>query len=118
MPTAGRPEQPLDTTTGPLPRLAVELRRTRKGAGLTYPALAEKTGRSVTALRAAADGKHLPTWEVTCAFITACGGDEGTVGNCGKTPGGQRADRFPTTRPQKPRCRGREKRQAHRSSST
>ncbi len=79
MPTAGRPEQPLDTTTGPLPRLAVELRRTRKGAGLTYPALAEKTGRSVTALRAAADGKHLPTWEVTCAFITACGGDEGTV---------------------------------------
>jgi hypothetical protein len=78
MPRAGRPEQPL-VTNGPVAQLADELRRMRYRADLTYGQLAEKTGLSAATLRAAAAGTRRPTWKVTRAFATACGGDQGTA---------------------------------------
>ena len=77
MPQAGRPERPLDTSAGPLPRLAGELRRLRTGH--TYRELADATGLSVATLRAAAAGERVPSWRVTRAFAAACDGGESTV---------------------------------------
>lgn len=67
---AGRPEQPLDITAGPLARLAGELRQLR--GARTYRELAELTGLSTGTLTAAAKGERLPTWAVTEAFAAAC----------------------------------------------
>jgi transcriptional regulator with XRE-family HTH domain len=78
MPRAGRPEQPL-VTGGPAAQLAGELRLMRQRDDLTYGQLAEKTGLSAATLRAAAAGARLPTLKVTCAFASACGGDQDTV---------------------------------------
>lgn len=78
MPRVGRPEQPL-VINGPLSRLAGELRHLRGRAELTYSELKERTGLSDATLRAAAGGERLPTWKVTRAFVTACGGDESTI---------------------------------------
>ena len=74
---AGRPERPLDITGGPTARLAGELRRLR--GSQTYRELADITELSIATLQAAAKGQRPPTWEVTRAFITACGGDEGKI---------------------------------------
>lgn len=74
---AGRPEQPLDITAGPLARLAGELRQLRDET--SYPELARRTGLSAGILNAAANGKKLPSWRTTEAFVAACGGDKGTV---------------------------------------
>lgn len=76
-PRRGRPERPLDTTAGPLPQLAGELRRLR--GAQTYRELAASTGLSIATLRTAAAGECLPTWKVTRAFVAACDGDEGTL---------------------------------------
>jgi hypothetical protein len=78
MPSAGRPEQPL-VTVGPVSELAGELRRLRGRADLTYAQLAGKTGLSAATLRGAAGGFRCPTWQVTRAFVVACGGDEEVV---------------------------------------
>lgn len=72
---AGRPEQPLDITAGPLARLAGELRQLR--GTRTYRELAQLAGLSAGTLQAAAKGERLPTWRVTEAFAAACGA-EGT----------------------------------------
>jgi hypothetical protein len=77
MPRAGRPERPIDTASGPLPLFAGELRRLR--GNQPYRELAAKTGLSITSLRNAAAGESLPTWQVTRAFVTVCGGDLGAI---------------------------------------
>jgi exopolysaccharide biosynthesis polyprenyl glycosylphosphotransferase len=77
MARAGRPERPLNTTTGALQRLADELRRLR--GDRTYRELKAATGLSPGTLSKALGGEHLPTWKVTRTFTAACGGEEGTV---------------------------------------
>lgn len=77
MPGRGRPERPISTVGGPLSQLAGELRRLR--GDRTYRDLAAEADLSVTTLRTAAAGEHLPTWRVTRAFVLACDG-ESTMG--------------------------------------
>jgi exopolysaccharide biosynthesis polyprenyl glycosylphosphotransferase len=77
MARVGRPEQPLNTSAGPIARLAAELRRLR--GTRTYRELATATGLSIATLRTAAAGEHLPTWNVTRDFAVACAGDEAAV---------------------------------------
>jgi hypothetical protein len=69
---AGRPEQPLDVTAGPLARLAGELRQLR--GTRTYRELAQLTNLSVGTLQAAAKGERLPSLRVAEAFAAACDG--------------------------------------------
>ena len=76
-PGAGRPEQPLDMTAGPLPRLAGELRLLR--GSRTYRELAQRTGLSVGTLQAATKGERLPSWRVVQVFAEACGADTATL---------------------------------------
>lgn len=74
----GRPEQPLDPAAGPVPRLAVELRKLRRAAGSpTYRELAGRTGGAYSAatLSRAASGVRLPTLSLTLAYAEACGAD-------------------------------------------
>nr|WP_228044430.1 helix-turn-helix domain-containing protein [Streptomyces ferrugineus] len=57
-------------------RFASELRKLRSEAGgITYRALAQRAGYSVTTLSQAAAGEQLPTLPVTLAYVGACGGD-------------------------------------------
>lgn len=79
MTSPGRPENPLKRDSGAIADFASELRRMRKRARLTYRELSAKTGRSPSTLTAAADGKQLPSWAVTRAWIQGCGGDRETV---------------------------------------
>ncbi|MFF9039712.1 helix-turn-helix domain-containing protein [Streptomyces sp. NPDC014892] len=73
---AGRREVPVDPGAGPVQRFAFELRKLRTEAGgLTYRAMAERAGYSITTLSQAAGGEQLPTLPVTLAFVRACGGD-------------------------------------------
>ncbi|MGW1599947.1 nSTAND1 domain-containing NTPase [Streptomyces eurythermus] len=74
----GRREGPLDPAAGPVQRLAFDLRKLRQEAGgLTYRAMAQRTGYSAATLSRAASGGQLPTLEVVLAFVRACGGDPG-----------------------------------------
>ena len=52
---------------------AAALQRVRRHAGLTYRELAEYAHYSHAHLVRATNGKHLPSWEVTAAFLTGCG---------------------------------------------
>ncbi|MEU0248652.1 helix-turn-helix domain-containing protein [Streptomyces sp. NPDC006235] len=73
---AGRREVPVDPAAGPVQRFAFELRRLRADAGgITYRALAQRAGYSVTTLSQAAAGEQLPTLPVALAYAGACGGD-------------------------------------------
>ncbi|QYX80495.1 nSTAND1 domain-containing NTPase [Streptomyces akebiae] len=73
---AGRREVPVDPGAGPVQRFAFELRKLRTEAGgLTYRAMAERAGYSITTLSQAAGGEQLPTLPVALAFVRACGGD-------------------------------------------
>lgn len=70
----GRLERPLDE--GPLREFAQGLRDLRAAVGSpTYRELARIAHVSQSALSAAASGQALPTWEVTAAYVRACGGD-------------------------------------------
>ena len=62
---------------GPLGEFAKALRDLRAGApgAPTYRELAERARYSRTALSDAASGRRLPSWDVTAAFVTACGAD-------------------------------------------
>ncbi|MBV9381481.1 MAG: helix-turn-helix domain-containing protein [Streptosporangiaceae bacterium] len=72
----GRPENPVDPSTGPLAKFAWDLRQLRKAAGRPpYRQLARRAGYSDSALSGAASGRTLPSLEVTLAFVGACGGD-------------------------------------------
>ena len=71
----GRSEQPLDPQ-GPLYGFAGQLRALRAAAGSPpYRELARLAHVSQSALSAAASGRNLPTWEVTAAYVRACGQD-------------------------------------------
>lgn len=71
-----RPEEPLDRTVSPLHAFACDLRDLRRRAGAPpYRLLAQRAGFSAAALSCAADGKRLPSLEVTLAYVGACGGD-------------------------------------------
>ncbi|WP_226966911.1 nSTAND1 domain-containing NTPase [Streptomyces phaeolivaceus] len=74
----GRPERPLDPATGPVQRLAHELRELRRAAGgPSYRAMAEDAGFSATTLSQAAGGERLPSLAVVLGYVRACGGDPG-----------------------------------------
>ncbi|WP_217206994.1 WD40 repeat domain-containing protein [Streptomyces sp. AC550_RSS872] len=70
-----RPENPIDPHAGPLADFAAGLRRLRNDAGLTYRELSRRAHTSASALSQAASGHKAPSWEVTAAFVQACGGD-------------------------------------------
>ncbi|MEV6551776.1 hypothetical protein AB0M57_24105 [Streptomyces sp. NPDC051597] len=75
----GRREMPVDPEAGPVQRFAFELRKLRSEAGqITYRALAQKAGYSITVLSQAAGGERLPTLPVVLAYVQACGGDPAT----------------------------------------
>jgi transcriptional regulator with XRE-family HTH domain/DNA-directed RNA polymerase specialized sigma24 family protein len=67
-----RPEQRI-RGRGPAAELARALRSAREDAGLTYRAMAEIVGYSPGTLSGAASGESLPTWQVTEAYLSACG---------------------------------------------
>jgi hypothetical protein len=72
-----RPERTLNPTAGPIEQLAHELRRLRQTAGNpTYRQMTASAHYSHSTLAEAARGRTLPSWEVTRAFVLACGGDE------------------------------------------
>ena len=52
---------------------AAALQRVRRQAGLTYRELADHAHYSHAHLVRATGGKHLPSWDVTSAFLTGCG---------------------------------------------
>ncbi|TMR02201.1 helix-turn-helix domain-containing protein [Actinomadura soli] len=72
-----RPQNHLDPQTGPVAAFACTLRDLRDSAVPmpTYREMAKRVHYSVTALSQAAAGRKLPTWEVTQAFVRACGAD-------------------------------------------
>ncbi|WP_225828407.1 DNA-binding protein [Streptomyces naphthomycinicus] len=73
---AGRRENPVDPTAGPVARFAGELRKLRSEAGSpTYRVLAQRTGQGASTLSQAAAGDRLPTLPVVLAYVRACGGD-------------------------------------------
>ncbi|MFF9040136.1 helix-turn-helix domain-containing protein [Streptomyces sp. NPDC014892] len=73
---AGRREVPVDPAAGPVQRFAFELRKLRAEAGgVTYRALAQRAGYSVTTLSQAAGGEQLPTLQVVLAYVRGCGGN-------------------------------------------
>jgi hypothetical protein len=72
-----RPQRPLDPAAGPRERFALELRDLRSAAGTpSYEQMASLVHYSRTALSEAAGGRSFPSWDVTRAFVQACGGDE------------------------------------------
>ena len=72
-----RRKKPIDATlTGPLVEFAHGLRDLRALAeNPTYVAMARKGLASKSGLSAADNGKELPSWEVTRAYVLACDGD-------------------------------------------
>lgn len=71
----GRHEQPVPA--GALHDFAAGLRALRAGAGSpAYREMSRTARYSSSALSAAASGQGLPTWELTLAYVRACGGDE------------------------------------------
>src|SRR5438067_1200197 len=74
----GRPERPVDASSGPIPAFAHDLRVLRRRAGNpSYRELASKALFSPSVLSSAAAGRRLPTLAVTLAFVSGCGGDVG-----------------------------------------
>lgn len=71
----GRPEAPIDPRW-PTASFAIGLRALRHERGISYKDMARMTNYGVTALSVAASGRSLPTWEVTLAYVTSCGGRE------------------------------------------
>ncbi|QKZ24794.1 hypothetical protein HUT05_16435 [Streptomyces chartreusis] len=72
----GRPERPVDPESGPVQRLAHELRELRRTAGSPpYRSMAQTAGFSVTSLAQAAGGERLPSLAVLRGYVQACGGE-------------------------------------------
>jgi helix-turn-helix protein len=72
----GRPEAPLDAREEPLREFAGRLRRLRdQSGGRSYRQLARSANFAAPTLARAANGRSLPSWEVTRAYVAACGGD-------------------------------------------
>jgi hypothetical protein len=71
-----RPENPI-IGDGPVAELARALRQLRDGVGRpSYRVLAKEAHYSPASLADATDGYHCPTWDLTQAFVRACGGAE------------------------------------------
>ncbi|GAA0243081.1 helix-turn-helix transcriptional regulator [Cryptosporangium japonicum] len=69
-----RPENPIPPGNRALAGFAQALRRLRTGAGSpTYRTIAARAHYAPSRLSEAAAGHQLPTWEVTAAFVRACG---------------------------------------------
>ena len=68
-----RPERPIHPHW-PLASFAGGLRALRDERGIKYRQMSRRAHYCVTALAGAASGQYLPTWEVTQAFVLACGG--------------------------------------------
>lgn len=72
----GRPQNPI-LHDGPAAEFAQRLRDARHAAGnKPYREMAEMVHFSGPALSTAAAGKRLPTWDVTFAYLSACGVSE------------------------------------------
>jgi hypothetical protein len=72
----GRPEKPVDASSGAVAIFASELRRLRARAGNpTYRDMGRAALYSSSVLSSAASGHRMPTLQVTLAFVAACGGD-------------------------------------------
>ncbi|MEU8227859.1 helix-turn-helix transcriptional regulator [Kribbella sp. NPDC048915] len=54
-------------------KFAAALQRVRRHAGLSYRQLADRAHYSHPHLVRATNGKQLPTWEVTAAYLHGCG---------------------------------------------
>ncbi|MEW2621357.1 hypothetical protein [Streptomyces sp. NPDC048106] len=75
---AGRPEDPLDPSAGPVERFASESCALRARAGSpTCRTVARRTGQGASALSQAAGGERLPTLPVVLARVRACGAGPG-----------------------------------------
>jgi hypothetical protein len=68
-----RPERPIDPLR-PLAIFAGDLRALRRERDITYREMSELTYYCPSVLSAAASGEALPTWQVTRAYVLACGG--------------------------------------------
>jgi tetratricopeptide (TPR) repeat protein len=72
----GRPEAPLDPRGGPIQEFAARLRGLRADSGgRSYRQLAKLANFAAPTLARAASGRSFPSWEVTQAYVTACGAD-------------------------------------------
>lgn len=72
----GRPEKPVDASSGAVATFASDLRRLRARAGNpTYRDMGRAALYSSSVLSSAASGHRMPTLQVTLAFVAACGGD-------------------------------------------
>jgi hypothetical protein len=73
----GRPEKPLDTEEGPVVAFAYDLRALRRKSGQpSYRQMSKSALFSPSVLSSAANGRRLPTLQVTLAYVRACGGDQ------------------------------------------
>ncbi len=71
----GRPEKALDVRD-PIQAFAQQLRDLRRGCDrMTYAEMASRCNYSAATLSEAARGATMPSWEVTAAYVAACGGD-------------------------------------------
>lgn len=68
----GRPENPVTWVTAELTQLAELLRNFRSRSGLTYDAMAQRTGLSAATLKRAAAGRKVPALATVKAFTVAC----------------------------------------------
>ncbi|MEV0389385.1 helix-turn-helix transcriptional regulator [Nonomuraea sp. NPDC050643] len=73
----GRRQKPLGGSTE-AERFALRLRELRAGRNFTIRRLADKAGYAPSTLSKAESGDQLPSWEVTEAFVQACGEDPAT----------------------------------------
>ena len=74
----GRPEAPVDPRGGPVQEFAARLRSLRADSGgRSYRQLAKVANFAAPTLARAASGRSFPSWEVTQAYVTACGADLG-----------------------------------------
>lgn len=72
----GRPEKPLDSGESPLAAFAHDLRELRGRAGKpSYRDMARTALFSPSVLSSAANGRRLPTLQVTLAYVRSCGGN-------------------------------------------
>jgi hypothetical protein len=70
---AGRREAPIDPCA-PYANFAYGLRALRAYCGKTYKQMGAEVNYGVSALCAAANGRKLPSRQVTLAYVRACGG--------------------------------------------
>lgn len=68
-----RPENPINPADGPAAMFASELRKLRRAVGSpTYREMAGRAHCSPPSLSTAANGRQVPSWEMTQAFLRGC----------------------------------------------